>query len=391
MKVALVHEWLTRFAGSERALLAIADQYPDAPIHTLVHTPEAFTDTGLRGRRVETSALQRVPWLNRRFRLALPMFPLLFEQFDLDAFDLVISNAHTAARHVLTRADQLHVSYCYTPMRYAWDLYHPTLKSLNGPLQRWAAACVLHRFRHADALSARRVDLFLAISRTVSRRIAKTYRRPSVVVHPPVEVSRFTPGEDREDFYLSVGRLVSQKRVDLIARACRELDRPLRIVGEGQDRAALERELESPGGRRIEHLGTLSDEQVADQLQRCRALIFAADDDFGLAPVEAMAAGAPVIALRRGGATETVIEGRTGLFFDRQDVDSLIEAIRRFEALPTGTFSPHALREHAERFAGPVFEQRFTSVIDEAWDRFERGEAVEAITANPGPGTPWSE
>lgn len=379
MNVALVHEWLTVRGGSEMQAEAIGGLYPGAPVHVLVYDPNQY-DGSLCDHRIVTSFIDSLPLARRRYRAYLPLFPFAVEQFDLSGFDLVISSSHAAAKGVLTGADQLHLCYCYTPTRYVWDLYQPYLRSagLRRGVRSWLTRWLLHRFRRWDVLAANRVDAFIAISHYVARRIGKTYRRPAHVIHPGVDVDRFKPQRRRDDFYLAVSRLVPYKRMDLIAAAMTKLDRPLVVIGEGPHARAVA----AAGGRCVTMLGHQPDEVVADYMQRCRALLFAADEDFGIVPVEAQAAGAPVIAYGKGGALETVIDGQTGVFFGAQTVESLCDAVRRFEA-SAAQFNANRIAEHARQFSMDRFRRQFSGLVDRLMDRFQRGEPVECP---PSPG-----
>ena len=295
VSVAFVRDWMTVYGGADRTMAAALELFPAAPIHSLVYQPEHFQDTSIARHRVETSFLQRWPGSRSRHRGYLPLMPLAIEQFDLRGYDLVVSMSHAVAKGVLTRADQLHISYCFTPPRYAWDLYFEHLGRVGA--RGWASRCLLHYLRIWDQASTGRVDVLVASSRTVARRIWKTYRRHAEVVYPPVDVDRFQADEPRDDYYLTVSRLVPYKQVPLMAEAFNRLKRRLVVIGEGPDRAGVER----AGGVWVELLGHQPDAVVRDHLQRCKAFVFAADEDFGIAPIEAQAAGAAVIAYGRGG------------------------------------------------------------------------------------------
>ena len=370
VSVAFVRDWMTVYGGADRTMAAALELFPAAPIHTLVYQPEHFRDTSIARHRIETSFLQRWPGARSRHRTYLPLMPLAIEQFDLRGYDLVVSMSHAVAKGVLTRADQLHISYCFTPLRYAWDLYFEHLDRV-GP-RRWAVRCLLHYLRLWDQASTGRVDVLVASSRTVARRIWKTYRRHAEVVYPPVDVDRFQAGEPRDDYYLTVSRLVPYKQVPLMAEAFTRLRRRLVVIGEGPDRAAVER----AGGVWVELLGHQPDAVVRDHLQRCKAFVFAADEDFGIAPIEAQAAGAAVIAYGRGGVTETVIANRTGLFFDEQRVECVVEAVERFEAI-ADRFHPEQIRLTTHRFSRQRFQRELAALVDREWDRFQSHAPLE--------------
>lgn len=383
MRVAVVHEWLTKLAGSEKVVQAALELHPDAPLYTLIHDSRATRDTELRRHAIHTSFLDSLPFSRSKWRLYLPLMPLAVEQFDLSDYDLVLSSNHCVAKGILTRADQLHISYVHTPMRYAWDLHGQYLRESGlgfGPRGLLARA-ILHRLRQWDVLAANRVDVFVANSRTVARRIWKTYRRRAHVIYPPVDVNRFVPDRPREEFYLAVSRFVPYKRMDLIVQAFRESGRPLVVIGDGPD----ESKVRALAGPNVTFLGRRSDEVVADHMQRCRAFVFAADEDFGITPVEAQAAGAPVIAYGAGGVTESVVPGQTGLFFPQQTSASLVDAIKQFEATES-RFDPAALRANAERFSKPRFQRELSHLIDRCWSAFTRSRR-----ALPGPPEPKYE
>jgi glycosyltransferase involved in cell wall biosynthesis len=295
--------------------------------------------------------------------------PLAVEQFDLRDYDLLISSSHAVAKGILTRPDQLHISYTHTPMRYAWDMYHEYLSGagLERGLRGALARLVLHYVRVWDANAAKRVDAFIANSAYVAQRIWKTYRRRAQVLHPPVDVDRFQPGSTREDFYLTVSRLVPYKRVDLIVAAFNTLSLPLVVVGGGPGLEAVREQV----GPDIEVIGQQPDGVVADYMGRCKAFVYAAEEDFGITPVEAMAAGAPVIAFAEGGVTESVLPGKTGVFFHQQSAECLARAIREFEASDP-QFDPGRLAEHARRFSRENFQQGFQRLVARAWEYFSQ-------------------
>jgi len=353
VKVALVHEWLTNLAGSERVLLALTKLFPRAPVFTATFRPGRLP-AEFRQLDVRTTFLDRLPLPHQAL---LPLMPMAFESLDLRDYDLVITSSHACAKGVLTRADALHVAYCHTPIRYAWDLYHDyqaTLPKVARPASAW----LLHRLRLWDLAASARVDRFVANSRTVARRIAKWYRRPATVIHPPIQVSRFAPGHPGDRFVL-VSRLVPYKQVDLAIAAFGRLGLPLDIVGQGPEYRRLARQ----AGKNVRFLGYLSDEEVAATLGRARALVFTAEEDFGLVPLEAMACGRPVVAFRRGGAMETVVEGLTGTFFDEPTPEAVAAAVTR--ALHVD-WDPAFIRQHAARYDEAVFLAWMRAYLDRA-------------------------
>lgn len=366
-QIAVVHEWLDKHAGSERVVEQMLRVYPDADVFSLVD----FLDEDLRHfiqhKPVTTSFIQQLPFARQHFRQYLPLMPLAIEQFDLGDYDIVISSNHAVAKGVLTRADQLHISYIHTPIRYAWDLHHQYLKGsgLAGGMKGAIARLMLHYLRLWDIATANRVDYFLANSRYVARRIWKTYRRQAQVIYPPVQVDRFQPQRQRDEFYFVLSRFVPYKRVDLIVKAFVQLQRPLLIMGNGPD----EEKLRLLATDNITFLAPQSDAVVTDYMNRCKAFVYAAEEDFGIAAVEAQAAGAPVIAFGKGGITETVIPGQTGLFFHQQTVESVIQAIREFEDRAHRFDSDH-LRHHADQFSPDCFQQKFSQFVEHAWENF---------------------
>lgn len=367
MKLALVHEWLTNLAGSERVLLAMHELWPDAPVHTALYRPAALpAEFGPGALDVRASFLQRVPGAARAWRWCLPFLPAAFESFDLSGYQVVLSSCHACAKGVLTPAETCHVCYCYTPIRYAWEMPHAYLAEASPPARR-VLRPVLARLRVWDLAAAQRVDRFLACSATVRRRIEKHYRRAAEVIHPPVDTARFAPAAEREDVYLVVSRLVGYKRVELAVAALGGMGRRLQVIGGGPQ---LER-LRRLAGPTVELLGEVSDDAVAAAMGRARALIFPGVEDFGLTPVEAQAAGCPVIAFAAGGATETVVDGETGLFFAEPTAAALQAAVRRFEAT---TFDPAACVANARRFDRSLFAARLRGFVEAAWA--EHGEQL---------------
>jgi glycosyltransferase involved in cell wall biosynthesis len=356
MKVAITTDWLNSFGGAERVLIQLHALFPDAPIYTTVYDPRGLPPE-MQGWDVRTSFLQRVPFARRRHQNFLPLMPLAFEQFDMGDYDLVITTNSACAKGVITRPGAVNLCYCHTPCRYIWDQYHQYTRVHRA---RALIAPVAHWLRLWDRLSADRVDRFIVNSHEVAARVRRHYRRDSEVIYPPVDVERVVPsGRPPEDFYLVVSRLVPYKRVDLAVQAAHRLGRKLVVVGDGPERKQLER----MAGATVRFLGRRSDAEIADLYARCRAFLFPGWEDFGIAPVEAQAAGRPVIAYARGGATETVLDGTTGVLFDEQTVDGLVDAIRRFEA---ESFDPAVCRRNAERFDSAEFRARIRRAVDEA-------------------------
>lgn len=374
-KVAVVHEWLAGYAGSEKVVQQILDIYPHAHLYSLVDFLPAHQRAFIQEKPVTTSFIQQLPFAKRSFRSYLPLMPLAVEQFDLSDYDLIISSHHAVAKGVITRPDQLHICYVHTPLRYGWEFQHQYLHhaSLDKGLKSWFVRAVLHYLRLWDVISANRVDCYVANSRYVARRVEKTYRRSAYVIYPPVDTQRFVAGAKREEFYLTVSRFVPYKRVELTIEAFNQLGLPLVVIGDGDSRLALEQTAK----RNIQFLGWQPNDVVEDYMQRCRGFIFPPEEDFGITPVEAQAAGAPVIAYAKGGQAETVVHGKTGLLFLDQTVESLIESVRQLhnsEAL----FDPEVLRVHAEKFAVTCFRARFEAFVEQAWVQFQTADIVDS-------------
>ena len=369
---ALVHEWFSpRSVGGAELVVREMDALLNPRLFALVDGESRRAGSWLEGREVVTSFVQRLPFGVSHVQQYLPLLPFAIEQLDLRGHPLVLSSSHLVAKGVLTAPDQLHVSYVHTPVRYAWDQMHAYLEASRlargplGPLVRWQ----LHRLRQWDVLSAGRPDHLLANSRFTAARIRRYWGRPATVLPPPVAVDRFDWRQPREDLYLSVCRLVPYKRVDLVVQACSRLGLPLLVVGDGPDR----RRLEALAGPSVRFLGRCPADEVARLMGRCRAFLYAGVEDFGIAPVEAMAAGAPVVALGVGGLRDSVRclsddpATATGLFFSRQTVDDLVAALRHFEEGRLWRQLPaERLRRHAERFAPDRFRDRLAQVL-QAW------------------------
>jgi glycosyltransferase involved in cell wall biosynthesis len=371
-RIAVVHDWLYCYGGAERVLEQILEVFPNADIYTVIDNLPPEERGFLGGRPVHTSFLQKFPWARTHHRHYLPLMPLAVEQFDLSSYDIVISSSYAVAKGVITGPRQLHVSYVHSPMRYAWDLQHEYLsqaKLTSGP-KAWMARWLLHKMRLWDLRTANGVDTYLANSRFVAQRIRKIYRREAQIIYPPVTVDDFTLGEAHEDFYLTVSRLVPYKRIDLIVETFKSLpDRRLVVIGSGPeaDRIAAK------AGKNVTLMGFQPNSVVQDHMRRARAFIFAAEEDFGIVPLEAQASGTPVIAFGRGGALETIRDlddpMPTGLFFHQHSTDNLRDAIRRFEA-NAGRYTPQNCRRHALSFSAARFRQEFRAAVDAAWDEF---------------------
>lgn len=365
MKVAFVHEWFTQFAGSEKVLEAMHAEYPDADIFALVDIlPKADRPAFLR-KGVKTSFLQKLPFIGKLYRFMLPLMPVAVEQFDLSGYDVIISNSHAVAKGVITGPDQLHICMCYTPIRYAWDLQEEYIRNsrlIRGPLN-WLVRWQLHKIRIWDVRTSNGVDHFIAISNYIARRIHKVYRRDSTVIYCTVDVDNFTIGDEPSDFYLAASRVVPYKRLQLIAEAFSRMpDKRLVVIGSGPGLAELKR----VAGPNVSVLGYQPFEVLRQHMQTARAFIFAAEEDFGIIPVEAQACGTPVLAFSKGGASETVVDGVTGLHFHEQTQEAICDAVARFEGM-RGRFDRQAIRAHALKFSGPRFKREFAGFVESRW------------------------
>lgn len=362
LKTAIVHDWLIALGGAEKCLKSIYSIYP-SDLYTLTAKDESIKALGIEPNKVFQSFIKNFPLANKIYRSYLPFFPFAIEQFDLSEYDLVISSSHAVAKNVLTHANQLHICYCYTPMRYAWDLYFQYLKETNlmKGFKGFLAKTILHYLRIWDNTSASRVDHFIAISQYIAKRIKKIYGRDSTVIYPPVDIEAFQLNPKKEDFYLVVSRLVPYKKVDLIVEAFSCFpEKKLVVIGDGPDL----KKIKKIATKNVDFLGEQPFEAVKDYLQKAKALIFATREDFGIVPVEAQACGTPVIAFGEGGALETVIDRETGIFFKEQKVDSVVEAIKKIEISNT-LASPARIRKNAERFSKEIFEINFKRFVDD--------------------------
>ena len=363
LKTAIVHDWFTNYAGSERVVESLTNIYPNADIFTLVDfLNENEREIILKGKKPNTSFIQRLPFARTKHRKYLALFPLAIEQFDLAGYDLIISSSHAVAKGVLTNSNQLHICYCHTPMRYAWDLSHQYLKetNLDKGILGWGAKKILHYLRIWDATTANRVDYFIANSIHIAKRIKKTYNRESVVIYPPVDVNKFECSSTKENFYLTASRMVPYKRIDLIVEAFSQMpDKKLVVVGDGPEFEKIK----SRAGSNVDILGYLSGNELKSYMQRAKAFVFTAEEDFGIIVIEAMACGTPVIAYGKGGTTETVLEGENGILFNMQTSEAIRNAIVRFEK-ENNKFDSNLISEKVQKFSREIFEQNIKRFID---------------------------
>ena len=376
LRVALVHDWLTGMRGGEKCLEVLCEMFPRAHVYTLVHWKGHLSRT-IESHPIHESWIARVPLGRSRYRWFVPVYPKAIESFDLSGYDLVVSISHCAAKGVITRADTLHVCYCNTPVRYFWDLAPEYFApGRAGALERFLGPMIAHRFRLWDRLSSDRVDLFVGNSLNIRDRIRKHYRRPALVVYPPVDTEFFTPGVEtpgEDAAFLTVSALVPYKGVDLTIRAANRLGAKLRVIGSGPD----SRRLRSIAGPTVRFDEWVSMEALRDAYRSCRALVQAHEEDFGIAPLEALACGRPAIALARGGALETVT-GETGILYDEPTEAALESAMREVARRP---FDPAALRRQAVRFSRERYRSEMRGLLEEAYAahrrRYEDQGAVE--------------
>ncbi|MBC8549144.1 MAG: glycosyltransferase [Candidatus Brocadiales bacterium] len=381
MKVALVHDWLTGMRGGEKVLEVFCELFPDAHLYTLLHEKGSLSDT-IEDMDIRTSFIQKLPFIKKKYRHLLPIFPTAIERFDLRGYDLVLSSSHCVAKGVITGADTLHICYCFTPMRYIWDLYDLYFgKQRASIITRLATSFVLNYLRKWDVVSSQRVDKFVAISRYIAERIKKNYGRNSDLIYPPVDYSYFKPGLSYKDFYLMVSPLAPNKRVDIAVETFNTIDLPLIVIGSGQE----EKKLEKIAGKNIKLMGWQPDEIVREHYVNCKALIFPGVEDFGIVPLEAQACGKPVIAYGKGGALETIVplgkeiisekgqsSNATGLFFYEQTPESLAQAVLHFEKVQD-QFNWQVIRKNAESFDRAIFKDKIKKYIEKEYKEFRRG------------------
>lgn len=365
MKIAIVCDWLVTYAGSERVLGELLHCYPQADIFAVVDFMPQEQRQFLQNKPVKTTFIQKLPRASKHYRQYLPLMPLAIEQFDMSSYDLVISSSHAVAKGIITGPDQVHISYIHSPMRYAWDLQHQYLKEtgMDRSIKGYFAKYFLHKLRLWDQRTANGVDHFVSNSEFIARRIWKTYRREAKVIHPPVDTSFFTAHHEKEDFYVAASRLVPYKKMDLIVESFAQMpDKKLIVIGDGPD---LEKS-KAKASKNIEIVGFQTAERLKHYLQRAKALVFAAEEDFGLVPLEAQACGTPVIAYGKGGALETVRgldqDHPTGLFFATQTTEAICHAVREFEKYQK-QFTVDNCLKNAARFSPAVFRENFTQFV----------------------------
>ncbi len=378
LRVAIVCDWLVTYAGAERVLEQLLQIYPEADVFALIDFLPKGQRFFLKGKPVHTTFLQKLPGARRRYRSFLPLMPLAIEQLDLSGYGLIISSSHAVAKGILVGPDQLHISYIHSPIRYAWDMQHQYLKEsgMEHSLKGWMARSILHYLRLWDVRTANGVDHFVANSRFIARRIEKCYRRRATVIHPPVDIDKYSLCADKADYYMTASRMVPYKKVKLIAEAFRKMpEKKLVVIGDGPDFE----EVKHLASRNVELLGYQPDEVLREKMQQAKAFVFAAEEDFGILPVEAQACGTPVIAYGKGGILDTVRplgdEHPTGIFFQEQNVEAICGAVREFEESGK-TIQSEDCRLNAERFGQEVFRCQFRTFVDEKLEAWHRQEGI---------------
>ncbi|MFP1890929.1 glycosyltransferase family 4 protein [Lonsdalea quercina] len=377
-KVGIVTDWLVTYAGAEKVLKEMLAVYPKAELYSVIDFFDEKSRELIANKKATTTFIQKFPKAKKSYQKYLPFMPLAIEQLDVSAYDVVLSSSHAVAKGVITGPDQLHISYVHSPMRYAWDLQHQYLKEtgLNKGMKGFIAKVLLHKLRLWDYRTANGVDHFVANSQFIARRINKIYRREADVIYPPVDISSFEFSDKKEEFYLTASRLVPYKKVDLIVEAFAKMpDKKLLVIGDGSDMEKI-KALAKPN---IELLGYQSDAALIDYMQRAKAFVFAAEEDFGISPVEAQACGTPVIAFGKGGALETVrplgVDKPTGLFFEQQTAASLCQAVNDFEQLD-GKLLAEDCRVNALRFSVNRFQLEFDNYVKNKWELFDESKKI---------------
>ena len=371
MKVAIVQEWLVTVGGSDKVVKAILDVFPDADIYTLVAKKNVCDELGIPWEKVHTSFIQKMPLGTKKHRAYLPLFPFAIEQFDLRGYDVVISSSHCVAKGVLTKADQLHICYCHSPIRYCWDMYNEYLEEshLDKGFKSWLVRLMLHPIRQFDAIAGNRVDYYISNSDYVGQRIRKTYRRKATTIHPNIDISNFELCNDKQEYYLASSRLVAYKKIDTIIEAFNQMpEKKLVVIGGGPNLETY-RKLAKDN---VTVMGYQPFDVLKDKMQHAKAFVFAADEDFGMIPIEAQSCGTPVIAYGHGGSLETVNGGKTGLFFNEQTPEAIVEAVNRFEATGSQPFAPADCRQWAEGFSEERFKREIKEFVEEKYEDFKK-------------------
>lgn len=371
MQVAIVQEWLVTVGGSDKVVKAILDVFPDADIYTLVAKKEVCDELGIPWEKVHTSFIQKMPLGTKKHRAYLPLFPFAIEQFDLRGYDVVISSSHCVAKGILTKADQLHICYCHSPIRYCWDMYNEYLEEshLDKGFKSWLVRLMLHPIRQFDAIAGNRVDYYISNSDYVGQRIRKTYRRKATTIHPNIDISNFELCNDKQEYYLASSRLVAYKKIDTIIEAFNKMpDKKLVVIGGGPN-LEVYRKLAKEN---VTVMGYQPFDVLKEKMQHAKAFVFAADEDFGMIPIEAQSCGTSVIAYGHGGSLETVNGGKTGLFFNEQTPEAIVEAVNKFESMGAQPFAPADCHQWAEGFSEERFKREIKEFVEEKYEEFKK-------------------
>ena len=371
MKVAIVQECLVTVGGSDKVVKTILDVFPDADIYTLVAKKDVCDELGIPWEKVHTSFIQKMPLGTKKHRAYLPLFPFAIEQFDLRGYDVIIYSSHCVAKGILTKADQLHICYCHSPIRYCWDMYNEYLEEshLDKGFKSWLVHLMLHPIRQFDAIAGNRVDYYISNSDYVGQRIRKTYRRKATTIHPNIDISNFELCKDKQEYYLASSRLVAYKKIDTIIEAFNKMpDKKLVVIGGGPNLETY-RKLAKDN---VIVMGYLPFDVLKEKMQHAKAFVFAADEDFGMIHIETQSCGTPVIAYGHGGSLETVNGGKTELFFNDQTSEAIVEAVNKFEAMGLQPFAPVDCRQWAEGFSKERFKREIKEFVEEKYEEFKK-------------------
>lgn len=378
LKIGIVADWLVTYAGAERVIKEFVDLYPEADLYAVVDFLNDEARAQFNQKKARTTFIQNLPFAKKKYQKYLPLMPLAIEQLDVSSNNIVLSSSHAVAKGIITGPDQLHISYVHSPIRYAWDLQHQYLKesSLNTGLKGLLAKWLLHKIRIWDYRTSNGVDHFVANSHFIARRIKKIYGREADVIYPPVDIERFAFHEEKSDYYFTASRLVPYKRVDLIVEAFSKMpDKKLIVVGDGSEM----KKIKSKASKNIEILGYQPNSVMQDYMSKAKAFVFAAEEDFGITPVEAQACGTPVIAFGKGGALETIrpygVEFATGIFFEKQSVESLISTVEKFSEI-CDSIKPIDCRNNSIRFSNQRFQKEIDDYIKNKWEIFQLKKSI---------------
>ena len=367
MKIALVHDYLVQCGGAERVLECFCELYPEAPIFTLVYNKKLMHGM-FEGKDIRTSFIQKLPFASKRHRIFPPLMPMAIEQFDFSGYDLVLSDSSSFAKSAITGPQTLHICYMHTPMRYAWDDCQKYTEEFYFPrLIKKAVPFLMNYIRVWDRVSASRPDKLIANSNFIARRIKKYYKRDAVVIHPPIDVDRFHISPQKSDYFVASGRHMAYKKFDIVIEAFNRLGLKLKVIGRGPETEKLKK----IAGPNIEILGRVTDAELVEYFSECQALIFPQEEDFGITAMEAMASGTPLIAYRGGDIPEHMEEGKTGIFFERQTAEDIVDAVKRFQ---TSAYDPNFIREKSKKFDKKLFKDRIKNYVESEFRKFKSGE-----------------